>query len=237
MIKAVFFDIDGTLVSFKTHKISESSNKTIKYLKEKGIKIFIASGRTLFQIDNLDDLEFDGYITMNECSCFINDNGNIEEISSTSFDKNDLLSLNDYLKTDRFLCTVITSDNMFINYSNDIIKDLYAIANFQVPKSIYLDDYITNNYKDILQLNIFNNSKSNRWHFSFADVNTKNSGKGIDKIIEYFDVDLSETMAFGDGGDDIGMIEHTAIGVAICNANDDAKKVADYITDDGYTRL
>ena len=82
--------------------------------------------------------------------------------------------------------------------------------------------------------NILKNSKSSRWHFSFADVNPKNSGKdiGIDKIIEYYGIDLSETMAFGDGGNDIGMIKHAAIGVAMGNANDEVKTVADYITDD-----
>ena len=35
MIKAVFFDIDGTLVSFNTHKVSDSSKEAIRLLKEK----------------------------------------------------------------------------------------------------------------------------------------------------------------------------------------------------------
>ena len=37
MIKAVFFDIDGTLVSFNTHKVLDSSKRAIKELKEKAI--------------------------------------------------------------------------------------------------------------------------------------------------------------------------------------------------------
>lgn len=32
MIKAIFFDIDGTLVSFKTHKIPESTIQAIHWL-------------------------------------------------------------------------------------------------------------------------------------------------------------------------------------------------------------
>ncbi|WP_300589597.1 Cof-type HAD-IIB family hydrolase [uncultured Brachyspira sp.] len=248
MIKAVFFDIDGTLVSFNTHKVADSSKEAIRLLKEKGIKVFIASGRALFLINNLDDLEFDGYITINGCSCFINDNGNIKEIYRETFDKNDLFSLNDYLKTDKIPCAVITNNDMFINYQDDTIKHLYSMANVQIPKTVDLDDYIKNNYNDILQLNIFTdenkekylmdnvlkNSKSSRWHFSFADINPKNSGKdiGIDKIIEHFGINLDETMAFGDGGNDIGMIEHSALGIAMGNANESVKKIADYITDD-----
>lgn len=41
MIKAIFFDIDGTLVSFKTHQIPQSAVDTIVKAKEKGIKIYI----------------------------------------------------------------------------------------------------------------------------------------------------------------------------------------------------
>ena len=37
-------------------------------------------------------------------------------------------------------------------------------------------------------------------------------------------------MAFGDGGNDIGMLRHAGIGVAMGNANDDVKNAADYIT-------
>lgn len=45
MIKAVFFDIDGTLVSFKTHKLPDSTVRALDLLREKGIKVFIATGR------------------------------------------------------------------------------------------------------------------------------------------------------------------------------------------------
>ena len=45
MVKAIFFDIDGTLVSFNTHSIPESTQNALKQLREKGIKVFIATGR------------------------------------------------------------------------------------------------------------------------------------------------------------------------------------------------
>ena len=40
MIKAVFFDIDGTLVSFKTHKLPDSTVRALDLLREKGIKVY-----------------------------------------------------------------------------------------------------------------------------------------------------------------------------------------------------
>lgn len=47
MIKALFFDIDGTLVSFNTHQIPQSAIQAITRAKEKGIKIYISTGRPL----------------------------------------------------------------------------------------------------------------------------------------------------------------------------------------------
>ncbi|MBW5377106.1 Cof-type HAD-IIB family hydrolase, partial [Brachyspira pilosicoli] len=55
---------------------------------------------------------------------------------------------------------------------------------------------------------------------------------GIDKIIEHYGIKLEETIAFGDGGNDISMIKHAHIGVAMGNANKEVKEIADYITDD-----
>ena len=42
MIKAAFFDIDGTLFSHTMHKIPDSARKAIHLLREKGVKIFLA---------------------------------------------------------------------------------------------------------------------------------------------------------------------------------------------------
>ena len=41
MTKALFFDIDGTLVSFKTHSIPASSIEALEKAHAKGVKIFI----------------------------------------------------------------------------------------------------------------------------------------------------------------------------------------------------
>ena len=61
-----------------------------------------------------------------------------------------------------------------------------------------------------------------------AKGNTKQNG--IDQIIRHFGIKLEEAMAFGDGGNDISMLRHAGIGVAMGNANDDVKAVADYVT-------
>ena len=75
---------------------------------------------------------------------------------------------------------------------------------------------------------------SARWHPLFCDVSPIGGTKqnGIDKFLEHYHIDLSETMAFGDGGNDIQMLNHVAVAIAMGNANDEVKAVADYVTDD-----
>ena len=70
------------------------------------------------------------------------------------------------------------------------------------------------------------NSKAARWTTHFTDVIPKDSGKntGIDAVIAHFGIKLEETMAFGDGGNDIDMLKHAGIGIAMENARDDVKR-------------
>ena len=75
MIKALFFDIDGTLVSFRTHTIPASTIEALTAAKARGLKIFIATGRPPVLITNLGQLEelhlIDGFVSMNGAYCFV----------------------------------------------------------------------------------------------------------------------------------------------------------------------
>ena len=245
MIKAAFFDIDGTLVSFNTHKVSDSSKEAIRLLKEKGIKVFIATGRIKRHINNIDNLVFDGYITANGFDCYIGE----KSIYRHSIAKEEIYSLMDYLKNkELFPCSIMMNSGIFINYTTKEVEEVSESINLPIPAVDNYYEFLENNINDILQINlfvdrkkekelmlkIFKNCDSSRWHEAFADVNTKGGGKhiGMDKVIEYYGIKLEETIAFGDGGNDISMIKHANIGVAMGNANKELKEVADYITDD-----
>ena len=80
---------------------------------------------------------------------------------------------------------------------------------------------------------------SARWYPDFTDITAKKAdkGQGLVAIAEAEDIAIADTMAFGDGGNDISIIRQAGIGVAMGNAGDDVKAVADYVTtsvdDDG----
>ena len=50
MIKAAFFDIDGTLVGFKTHRVAESTWRAIELMHARGVRVVIASGRSVAEM-------------------------------------------------------------------------------------------------------------------------------------------------------------------------------------------
>ena len=59
-----------------------------------------------------------------------------------------------------------------------------------------------------------------------------NKSSGMDKVLSYFNHPLEYTVALGDTLNDIEMIKHAAIGIAMGNAQQPLKEVADFVTKD-----
>ena len=238
MIKAVFFDIDGTLVSFKTHEVPASTVKALAALREKGVKVFIATGRQKGSINNLGSLQFDGYVTLNGGFCLAGD----KVIYKRSIPQEDIQALIRYQQEKPFPCALVEEDGLFQNYIDENAFSLYGLLNFPLPPVRPLEE---NNGKEVFQLiaffqaaneqeimSVLPHCEATRWNPLFADVVPKGSSKaiGIDHIIAHYGIALEETMAFGDGGNDIPMLRHAGIGVALGNASDEVKASADWVT-------
>ena len=249
MIKALFFDIDGTLVSFNTHKVAQSTIEGLNIAKERGIKIFISTGRPLSFINNLEDIEhlIDGYITTNGSYNFMGKS----VISMHSIPKEEVLTLVDYLNKHEYPAILVGTDNTaVINHKpivDRIVIDTLNITNidFSITAETVLQQdilqitpFITQEQQDIIMPQI-PHCASERWHPEFIDTVNKQASKGkaLSEIVAYNDLLISETMAFGDGGNDISMLLKAGVGVAMGNANDNVKAMANYVTssadDDG----
>ncbi len=66
------------------------------------------------------------------------------------------------------------------------------------------------------------------------EINDKsaNKGDGMKYVAEYLNIPAEATMAFGDGLNDLSMIQAAGIGVAMGNACRELLEVADHVTDD-----
>ena len=246
---ALFFDIDGTLVSFNTHEIPASTIRALTEAKANGSQVYIATGRPPMIITNLGAIEhlIDGYITINGALCFIGD----EQVCYQPISKQDVMTCVDNAKTKGYGLIVVGRDKVAVldptGSVDRIFRQYLNVKEFDTPSP--LEEILQ---QDVLQLTAFFDSTyeqemlarmphcvSGRWHPEFTDItsNDADKGKGILAIARHQGFDPSRTIAFGDGGNDLSMILQAGIGVAMGNATPNLKQHADYITtsvdDDG----
>lgn len=250
-MKAIFFDIDGTLVSFNTHTIPASTLEAVHEVRQKGVKVFIATGRPLPFINNLGSLEYDGIMSANGASIHLVD-GTV--IRHQPVDKADVERMVRYQGTNPIAVAYATNEEAFVTHHNPMFDDVFCLLNLDTPRILQPEEALS---RDIMQViaffpveqeehimgNILKNCDAQRWHPDFADCVRKGTNKatGIDDIIRHFGFDISETMAFGDGGNDIPMLRHAGIGIAMGNASDlvksNAKMVTDSVDNDGIAKI
>ncbi len=241
MIKAIFFDIDGTLVSFKTHRMSDNLKETLRKLQERGVKLFISSGRAKLVMNNLDDYPFDGYVEMNGAKTTF---GGVV-IDEHPLPKDAAFMVPEIAGRENVSCWVFADTIAGINHASPHSAEVADMLNLH--PSHFLDLAQVAREHTVYEYTIFFDDEQarrllypvlkdvsyTRWHPYFLDIVPQGLSKsyGASKMLEHIGVAREECMAFGDGGNDIPIIEYAGIGVAMGNATDDVKAAADYVTD------
>jgi len=246
MIKAAFFDVDGTLISFKKHAMPDSTLQVLHKLRELGVKIFLSTGRNGDSTRFLMDTGlFDGEILLSGQLCMMDGRC----IFQNPVDPADLDAAIEGANRGDFVLGFLSGNESFVTGVNNFVVDACTYAGMPQPRTepaalarrqpIYqIHCYGLPGTEDIL-LNCTSKLTAVRWSPNFADVFPVGGGKdrGIDAFCKHLGIDPSETIAFGDGENDISMIRFAGIGVAMGNASDKVKAHADFVTrsvdDDG----
>lgn len=70
------------------------------------------------------------------------------------------------------------------------------------------------------------------WNDNFEVMrNGSTKGDAVRYLANYFGIDKEEVMCIGDSENDLSMIKYAGTGIAMGNASEDIKSVADYVTD------
>ncbi|MBR0385289.1 MAG: HAD family phosphatase [Erysipelotrichaceae bacterium] len=258
MIKALIFDIDDTLIPRGQPLVTESALQAALDCKKKGYKIIVATGRGyyLMQPDIKERFPADYLITVN--GCCINEAGGrvIRTYPMTMQDTEQLISEcleKDYtfgFKFDdsfqvynhyedfvsRYCSPGITAD-MIDDNSNS--RDYHLVHGLPLSGFVYSPECAAMDLKDDHPGMRFVYAVRKAGSIECFDLNS-NKGRSIEELMQMLGCTLDECMAFGDSHNDIDMLKMCGIGIAMGNAHEDVKAIADYVTegmnDDGILK-
>ena len=245
MIKAVFLDMDGTVISHKQGKVLESTKDAICQLRERGIKVFAATGRHILEMEELPvkGISFDGYVMLNGQICLDGEKELVYDFPIAAEDTKRMITVFEEKKIPVML---VGLNRMYINFVDEKVRAAQKAISTAVPKvgsyngeNVYQFIVYDSEGKVQQLMENLTDCKENVWNPMAFDIIPKRGGKaaGIRQILEHFKIGQEEIMAFGDGDNDIDMLRYAHIGVAMGNAGEHVKTHADYVTacvdDDG----
>ena len=244
-IKIAFFDIDGTLIDMDKKHVSDKMIETLNRLKENNILICIATGRTPMTLPPFPGVEFDAFLTFNGSYCFTRE----QTIFSNPIPSDDVQRIIDNAASIHRPVSLATKERLAANGRDKDLVDYYAIAKQEVEVA---DDFKKVAEEEIYQIMLgcreeeyqqllkgVHNARIAAWWDRAVDVIPAGSGKGIgvEKILKYYHLSKCEAIAFGDGNNDIEMLQAVGKRVAMENASKQLKQIADdvcgHVANDG----
>lgn len=242
MVKAAFFDIDGTLYSHRTNSIPASALDALVRLHRSGVRIFLATGRSRAVLEELPPLQaipYDGAITLNGAYCY--DHHTL--IHHDPISPDDIRSLLAHLEREPIPCGFIEADQSYTNFYNQRVFDVHAAIHTPPLPLGDLQRGLTHPVYQILLYVTENDSISRipmphtrfaRWHTGGVDGFSATAGKaaGVEKILAHYGISREEAIAFGDAENDLDMFGAVKTAVAMGNAAPRIRAAADYVTAD-----
>ena len=241
MIKAIFFDIDGTLVSHETKRVPKSAKEAVKKLREKGYKVFTCSGRHIAEFKNLplEGLEFDGYILLNG-QMYLDENKNY--LGGVSFTKEATASLVKIFKEKKEPLVLVNEEGHYINFVTEKVKIALDEVSTPIPRQKDYEGeelfqattfYTIEEEKKLLEV-LHPDLRIARWSNKGVDIISAYGGKssGMKYFMERFGLKKEEVAAFGDSYNDLDMISYAKLGIVMGNGCNELKEIADYVTEE-----
>ena len=232
----IFFDIDGTLIDMEKKQVTPLMLDTLHRLQANGIRLAIATGRSPITVPLWDfpGVRFDVLVTFNGAYCY--DKNRV--LFASPIPAEDVRTLRRNAATlGRPLC-VATESTLAANGNEQDLDDYFAVAKIPVPVTPDFDAIASGTVYQIMMggrkdeysriLQDVHGAKIAAWWDRAVDIIPTAGGKGngIAAVLQAYGIPKADAMAFGDGNNDIEMLEVVGIGVAMENASLQLKAIA-----------
>lgn len=246
MIKLVATDLDDSLLS-KDLTITQKNLKAIEFLKKNGIILILASGRPYPSVKKIAyDLE-NFYPMITYQGALIYDPKNDQKLYGCEIEPNDAKELIKLAKDESIHVHIYIDNVWYVEVFNEKVEYYKNLTGLEpvkvdsflefvdrpVTKVLFFDEHERlQKLKEGLPREFykkFNIMFSKPFFLEFTNIKAS-KGNALQFLAGYYNLKREEIMAIGDGDNDVSMIEYAGIGVAVENATEKLKKIADFIT-------
>ncbi|MGE7672348.1 Cof-type HAD-IIB family hydrolase [Lysinibacillus sp. NPDC094403] len=249
MKKILFFDVDGTL--YNSEKILPASAKEALFeARRNGYELAIATGRAPFMIQSLlEELDINTYVTFN--GQYVVYKG--EVVYTNGIEKDELAKIIAFAEARNEQVVFLDDERMIASGGNNarLAESLNTLkypypeidATYYMQNSVYQTLIFMEEKDEPLYCETFPNVQFVRWHRYSCDILPKGGSKaaGIEKLLERMGLTLEDAIAFGDGMNDIEMLQAVGTGVAMGNGHERVKAVAthiaEHVDEDGLAKI
>ena len=238
MNKILFFDVDGTLYNGEK-RLPTSAKEALFSARRNGYEIAIATGRAPFMIKSLlEELEIDTYVTFN--GQYVVYKGQV--IFTDSIPNDYLQRIIDFGERRDEPVVFLNEHEMVasVPYDEKIATSLATLkfpyppridALFYKEQKVYQTLLFVEEKDEYLYREAFPHVQLIRWHPYACDIlpEAGSKARGISKMLAHIGKTMDDAVAFGDGLNDVEMLEAVGTGVAMGNGHAKAKAAADVI--------
>ena len=240
MIRAIFLDVDGTLISHRISDIPSSALDALHRLREKGVGIYLATGRHYRTLRSLPlhDFPFDGSITLT---------GHLvygpagEPLLRLPLSAPDTRTLTGLFREKALPILLMEEDRVYINYCDDLVSSMMRSVSTGLPDlgeyagaPLYSAVFYCPREKAEGLISSLEDCRLSAWHSTGFDIISRRAGKvrGIREIMRLKGLSPEEIAVFGDSDNDVEMLSFSQNGIAMGNGTPAAKAAASWVAPD-----
>lgn len=245
MIKLIATDLDGTLLS-SNKIISSKTKEVLKQAKDEGIYIVPCTGRPLASITPyLEELElFDDDYSITFNGGLVQHNQSGTTICSAKLSDEEVSEIISFLNHEQMTYDLVANRTLYAHCNQE--ETFYEHLNCHLdierfssaPKMEYNKIVVTSDEATLNEwIPKLTEQFAGRFYivrtmpqlFEIASLNARKD-KGVIHLCQHLNIPLSDVVAFGDEANDIELLQNVGLGIAMANATDEVKAVADAVT-------